>query len=1633
MSLRAFFIFTAGIVPVMAIPAFPGAEGFGANANGGRGGDVYHVTNLNPSGAGSFAEGIASVPAAGRTIVFDVSGYIRFPSGSGGTRMTTSKVTIAGQTAPGDGVGFYNNFFRISGDDVVVRHLRFRMGKYGSGGDCIDLDSGCLNAILDHVSMQFSTDENMSSFGSPPENLTLQYSLNAWGLESHSCGGLWDQNHASSHHNLFAHNHTRNPKARPGGLLEWVNNVTFDWDIGFIMGDSESVQNWKANVINNYFVCPPGNTQSKALVKGTVATNNLPNFTVFLGGNLIDNNGDGILNGTDKGYSIVEGSPYSAAESPAAAPGAFRYYQAPAAITGSTVGVTTDAPLVAYKKVVSNAGALRLDASYSGTVRDEVDTILMNKLTTQTRFHVTRESDTGASAGGFGVLNSTSAPVDIDQDGMPDYYENALGWNAAAQDHNTTLPNSGGFLTASTFFPAGTVAGYTRLEEYLQFLAIPHATVAKNISGTPTSVQIDLRKFTSGFANAPVFALSNVTNGTTTATGAGNYLVTFTPTLNFVGRARFEFTVTDADGSSWTQTFALLVSQSGLPRDINWKGDGASNTWDMAAGNWLRNGAATAFSGGDRVTFDDSGSLTPAVSVPAAISPTTVVVNAAGNYTMSGAGAISSSGALTKRGAGSLTINNAGTNSFSAVSLDEGLLSLGNFSAAGVGKMSLNGGSLFLSAATGNPLEFNAPTTITVGSQQTMTGNWTGTKAVNLNGTSNYLWSVSGTWTGFSGAVNFGSGNVRMRLNGGTSNSMFGSPAVKVNLGSGSSQLMNRNGSATTAFELGSLESTGTGTVLSGTQTGAVNSTYNIGALNTSTTFAGSIVNGGGVTNIVKVGTGALTLSGASNHTGTTAVNAGTLIVAGSLGNSPVTVAPGATLAGGGTFGGSVISNSGSFLSPGTAPFTGATMTLNNGLTLNGGTLYFDMSGSPGGANDKIVMGGGALAMSGTQTFQFLLLQGTIAAGNYDLVTGAATISGSGYVLAHNLPAGARQTFSLSPVGTTLRLTVTGDPATLTWTGATGATGANWDTAAANNWTGATPDVFGTNDAVIIDDSSAVTTIGLPAPVFPRSTQVNNSSRAFTIAGGINGGILTKSGTNTLTLSGSNTFGGGLTLNAGTIVLGSEAANAGGLGTGTVTVNAGVISMRDDSATYNDFNANLVVPGGATARLNADSRVDMYGTLAGAGTLNFHVPFSRTTLFADWSAFAGTINVLTDADGGEFRMGTSYAYPGFPNAALALTDKVYLNYTGTLASGAGTTIDIGEISGTSQSHLRGGATGGRALTYRVGGRNTNATFAGIIEEQNTGTATNFVKIGGGTWTLSGSGLWNGGTTVSEGGLAISGSITSTGAVGVLSGAVLALTNGSITTDSVTLAAGSSFTGYGTLDSDLVCSGALIGRGFSTGTPGTLHVTGAAFFDANAQTRLRGGVSSDLVAVSGDLSLAGTMQISLAPGTVFGRYPLFTYGGTVSTDAVSVTGIPGGTTAKLSTSVAGRVDLVIDDSDEDGLPDSWENQYLGNLSSDGLADPDGDGQSNAFEYLAGTNPASGASRFAATLTPLNTTQFTLAWPSLPGKIYQIQTSGTLAGSWDPLASVPAEVPPATFTRFTVTRSVDRIFYRVALAP
>lgn len=569
------------------IPAFPGAQGFGASATGGRGGDVYCVTNLNSSGAGSLRYGIENAPATGRTIVFAVSGYIPISynsdTGNQTVRLVQNKITIAGQTAPGDGIGLKDGRILITGNNSVIRHIRVRHGKYGGAGDCVNLDSSASNTMLDHLSLMFSTDENLSFFNSSLNNFTFQYSITAWGMERHNAGGLWDMQNGTSHHSLWAHHRTRNPKARPNGLLEWINNVTFHWrSEGFIMGDSTSNMNWKSNVQGCYFISIPDwefGLRTKALTKARIADNGLPNFNLHLNDCLSDTDGDGVLNGTDKGYAIVDGQAYNPAEG--AAPGTVRYGQMASPFTGAPVPVSLDDPRTAYKKVLSASGPLLLDAIHSGALRDELDTLLMQSVVNQQSILVQKDAPVapndptpgngelhlaqayGITNSGFGTLAGTTAPADTDLDGMPDFWETTLGSNPASQNHNTVFPSATG-----TFFPAGTPTGYTYLEEYLHFRAVPHAVVSKNTVEQPSSVTADLRKYTSGFSGSPSFTISGVYGGTV-AQFAGNGttpsptgpIIVFTPTQGFHGRAGFLFQVTDAEGSTWPQQFALLVNK----------------------------------------------------------------------------------------------------------------------------------------------------------------------------------------------------------------------------------------------------------------------------------------------------------------------------------------------------------------------------------------------------------------------------------------------------------------------------------------------------------------------------------------------------------------------------------------------------------------------------------------------------------------------------------------------------------------------------------------------------------------------------------------------------------------------------------------------------------------------------------------------------------------------------------------------------------------------------------------------------------------------------------------------------------------------------------------------------------------
>jgi pectate lyase len=631
------------------VPAFPGAEGFGAFASGGRSGDVYHVTNLsgNPATPGSLGYGLRWAPATGRTIVFDVSGNIPLPPNSG---LYQPNLTIAGQTAPGDGVAIIGGPFWIEKTNVIVRHLGFRNGV---NADCLDLSSNAVHVILDHVDTLLGTDENFSSFGSPPNLVTFQWSANAWGLYPHAMGALWDVDHVTAHHTLWAHHKSRDPKARPNGLLDWINNVTYDYAIGFIMGDSETPANWKANVEGCYFVCPPGNLMRHILSRASLDRNGNYNFSTWMTNCLFDSDGDLLLDGRAATWADVLGD----------------YRQMTNRIPATNgLPVTQDPPLVAYKKIVSAAGPLRLDARHDGPLRDELGAALIHSVLSWRRDAFTNVAQTGASAGGYGTLRSRPAPADTDRDGMPDYWEATLGGNPAADDHRTAV-------SANAFVPAG----YTRLEEYLHFKAVPHATLERATTNQPSTLDVDLHRYTMGFTNRlPVtYSISNVTTGAVSL--VSGYLARFAPPTNFSGRARFDFAVTDGDGSAWTQTFAVLVSAVPLPRDLTWLGDGATNTWDTNALSFVESssGATVAFRQEDTVTFDDNGDDVPPVLLAGALRPGAVTFDhSTRDYTLTGAGTLGGAATLTKRGAGRLVVLAALTNT-GVTSLEGGLIVLG--------------------------------------------------------------------------------------------------------------------------------------------------------------------------------------------------------------------------------------------------------------------------------------------------------------------------------------------------------------------------------------------------------------------------------------------------------------------------------------------------------------------------------------------------------------------------------------------------------------------------------------------------------------------------------------------------------------------------------------------------------------------------------------------------------------------------------------------------------------------------------------------------------------------------------------------------------------------------------------------
>ena len=1472
--------------------AFPGAQGYGQYATGGRGGTVYHVTTLADSGPGSFRDAVSQ---SNRTIVFDVGGYIFLDSAV----ICASGITIAGQTAPGGGIGVMNNEVSFYNDNnIICRYFRFRQGGSSTGSSAVNIGASALasNMIFDHISVAFGQWDSVDAVHTA--TFTVQDSIIADPINQ-QFGAHVEGNNATWYGNIWANAHNRQPLCKASTVF--INNVVYDYAAAYTTGDTAAAH--YHDIINNYFITGPSSTAPQ---DDFFQVNGYPQYLYFTG-NLMDSDRNGLLGG-----NMTSPSPDN---------------------NGRTGTILTApwSPVTPTIPTYPTVTAFHVDVSTAGDLpRDPLDAQVVGQVMSlgTAGAIITSPSATGLANGGYGTIDGGTALVDSDQDGMPDVWETATGSNPLVADNNTVAAD-----------------GYTLLEHYLNWLAAPHAFVQTN------ATDIDLWPYTLGFTNGATYAFANVTNGSVTLTNS--HFAHFVPNPGFTGLASFSFSVSDADGSAITNTMGLLVSVIYIPKNLVWSGDGVNNFWDITnTADWFNGGDPITFHTGDNVTFDDTGSASPAINVTSTVAPSSVVFNTSQNYTLSGTGGINGTASLTLAGPGTLTVNNA--NPFSgAVNLKGSTLQLNNGGSIGNGAITFIPGTLINNwpdpnqPVLANPLI--VPTgqtgTIELGPRIALSGALTGGGILNLNvQTITGHDDFKGNATGFTGTVNLlGSGTMRAVANGGAF-SGFTSSITTMNTPVSLGFYDNSGGNT---YNFGALEGNNTNAVMFDAYAGAP--TVKVGALNLSTTFAGQFQTS---VNVAKVGTGTLTLSGNSTHTGNTTVSSGTLLVTGSFSSSPATVTSGGTLGGTGILGGGATNASGGILSPGLGSGSYGTLTVSNDLTLNSPVLDFDLSDSPGGTNDQIVVANGSLIMTGAQTYNFNLIDDALGAGTYNLISGATNNTASGVSFVSNLPGSTRQTFAIqSPASGSgsgyVQLAVTGSARSLVWAGTNGN---NWDNATTNWQNGAVADRYYNLDQVRFDDTATNGSITISGIVQPAVVLVTNNVLDYTIGGGVLAGVtsVTKSGSGMLTLNSSNSFSGGTFVNGGTLQL---VTNLFAAGTGPITLNGGTLFLNGVGT------ATIITCAGASTLETYGKPYAGFG-LKGAGQLNLSIGGGGVfSPYGDWSGFGGTINLTA---GNQLRelaaplFGSANAVWNFGSAG-----GLYNKY-------GGATISFGALFGGSGVNLAGATSTPAGLTtYVIGGVNTNSVFGGTIADGGAG-GTALVFNGPGTLTLTGNSTFSGGTTVNAGSLFVNNS-----------------TGNGTGSGPVSLNPGATLSGTGTIGGQVsFAAGATLAPGGSS--PGTLTITNSVGLNNASGLQFRLGANSDEVVVTGDLTLGGTLNVSDAGGFSPGTYTLFTYGGTLSVGTLTVGTTPGNYTYTIDTSTPGEVNLMV------SLP------QFGNIqaTANGLVLSGSGGTANANYYLLMTTNLTDPLGWQRVLTNQfdsnGNFNFTNAvTPNLPASFYRLQ--------------------------------------------
>jgi len=409
------------------LPAFPGAEGFGALATGGRGGEIVHVTTTADKGAGSLREAVSK---PNRIVVFDVAGVIKLES----NLELSDNLTILGQTAPGEGISIYNRTASFSRHkNVIVRYVRFREGIAGDRGKCAINCSTGEQMIFDHCSIQWGRWDCLGCTVKS-HDITFQYCAIGEGLDPQRFGALVDSvENITISHCLWISNQSRNPKLK--GTIQYINNVVYNYG-GTGMAGGHSAENHYVDVINNYLIAGP---DSKGHAIGGFSGSD----KVFDSGNLVDLNRNGTLDGrgvTHADYNDpTSGDEGDGSTGGVAIPGGQKPYPTfmPKAWAidskAPPVPVTTVSAQDAYQIVLAQAGC--------SLHRDSVDTRLFIELASLgTKGKIIKNE---AESGGIGEIKAADGPADLDHDGIADDWENAHGMNPNDPADAKSLDKSG--------------------------------------------------------------------------------------------------------------------------------------------------------------------------------------------------------------------------------------------------------------------------------------------------------------------------------------------------------------------------------------------------------------------------------------------------------------------------------------------------------------------------------------------------------------------------------------------------------------------------------------------------------------------------------------------------------------------------------------------------------------------------------------------------------------------------------------------------------------------------------------------------------------------------------------------------------------------------------------------------------------------------------------------------------------------------------------------------------------------------------------------------------------------------------------------------------------------------------------